>query len=160
LGFFCALTDEFPIFEPTLHSRFMDSSMFDTATFAALATAYLLVVFPILIILLVASWKIFTKAGQPGWAILIPIYNIYVYTKVLSRPKWWILLYFFGIVPFVGSFAVLFVSIIDSFRLAKLFGKAPVFGVGLLMLPFIFYAILAFGSAEYDEARVIEGELI
>ena len=134
--------------------------MFDTATFAALATAYLLVVFPILIILLVASWKIFTKAGQPGWAILIPIYNIYVYTKVLSRPKWWILLYFFGIVPFAGSFAVLFVSIIDSFRLAKLFGKAPVFGVGLLLLPFIFYSILAFGSAEYDEMRVVEGELI
>ena len=138
----------------------MDASLFDTATFAALATAYLLVVFPILIILLVASWKIFTKAGQPGWAILIPIYNIYVYTKVLSRPKWWTLLYFFGSVPFVGSFAVLFVSIIDSFRLALLFGKAPVFGVGLLLLPFIFYAILAFGSAEYDEARVIEGELI
>ena len=70
------------------------------------------------------------------------------------------MLYFFGIVPFVGSFAVLFVSIIDSFRLAKLFGKAPVFGVGLLLLPFIFYSILAFGSAEYDETRVIEGELI
>ena len=134
--------------------------MFDTAVFAALATAYILVVLPILLILIVASWKIFTKAGQPGWGILIPVYNIYVYTKVLSRPKWWILLYFFAIVPFVGSFAVLFVSIIDSFRLAKLFGKAPVFGVGLLLLPFIFYSILAFGSAEYDETRVIEGELI
>ena len=134
--------------------------MFDTAVFAALATAYILVVLPILLILIVASWKIFTKAGHPGWAILIPVYNIYVYTKVLSRPKWWILLYFFAIVPFVGSFAVLFVSIIDSFRLAKLFGKAPVFGVGLLLLPFIFFAILAFGSAGYDEAHVIEGELI
>lgn len=138
----------------------MDSSMFDTATFAALATAYLVIVVPILIIVLVASWKIFTKAGQPGWAIFIPFYNLYVFTKVLSRPKWWILLYFFGIVPFVGSFAVLFVSIIDSFRLAKLFGKAPVFGVGLLLLSFIFYPILAFGSAEYDETRVVEGALI
>jgi hypothetical protein len=138
----------------------MDASMFDTAMFAALATAYLLVVLPILLILIVASWKIFTKAGQPGWTILIPLYNIYVFTKVLSRPKWWILLYFFGIVPYVGSFAVLFVSIIDSFRLAKLFGKAPVFGVGLLLLSVIFYPILAFGSAEYDETRVVEGELI
>lgn len=134
--------------------------MLDATTWAALAGAYLLVVLPILIILIVASWKIFTKAGQPGWAVLIPFYNIYVYTKVLSRPKWWILLYFFGIVPFVGSFAVLFVSIIDSFRLAKLFGKAPVFGVGLLLLSIIFYPILAFGSAEYDETRVIAGELI
>ena len=75
-------------------------------------------------VLLIASWKIFTKAGQPGWAVLIPFYNIYVYTQVLRRPKWWILLYFFGFMPFVGSLAVLFVSIIDSVRMAKVFGKS------------------------------------
>ena len=70
------------------------------------------------------------------------------------------MLYFFGFVPFVGSLAVLFVSIIDSVRMAKVFGKAPVFGVGLGLLPFIFYLVLAFGSADYDEYRVVEGELI
>ena len=80
--------------------------------------------------------------------------------QVLRRPKWWILLYFFGFVPFVGSLAVLFVSIIDSIRMAKVFGKSPVFGVGLLLLPFIFYLVLAFGSADHDEYRVVEGELI
>ena len=138
----------------------MNASLFDVTTWAALAGAYFSVLLLLLGVLLIASWKVFTKAGQPGWAVLIPFYNVYVYTQVLRRPKWWILLYFFGIVPFVGSFAVLFVSIIDSFRLAKLFGKAPVFGVGLLLLSFIFYPILAFGSAEYDEMRVVEGELI
>lgn len=138
----------------------MNASLFDVTTWAALAGAYFSVLLLLLGVLLIASWKVFTKAGQPGWAVLIPFYNVYVYTQVLRRPKWWILLYFFGIVPFVGSFAVLFVSIIDSFRLAKLFGKAPVFGVGLLLLSFIFYPILAFGSAEYDETRVVEGALI
>ena len=138
----------------------MNASLFDVTTWAALAGAYFSVLLLLLGVLLIASWKVFTKAGQPGWAVLIPFYNVYVYTQVLRRPKWWILLYFFGFVPFVGSLAVLFVSIIDSVRMAKVFGKAPVFGVGLLLLPFIFYLVLAFGSADYDEYRVIEGELI
>ena len=138
----------------------MDTSLLDVTTWAALAGAYFSVLLLVLGVLLIASWKIFIKAGQPGWAVLIPFYNIYVYTQVLRRPKWWILLYFFGFVPFVGSLAVLFVSIIDSVRMAKLFGKSPVFGVGLLLLPFIFYLVLAFGSADHDEYRVVEGELI
>ena len=138
----------------------MASSMLDVTTWAALAGAYFSVLLLLIGVLLIASWKIFTKAGQPGWAVLIPFYNIYVYTQVLRRPKWWILLYFFGFVPFVGSLAVLFVSIIDSVRMAKVFGKPPVFGVGLLLLPFIFYLVLAFGSADHDEYRVVEGELI
>ena len=98
----------------------MNASLFDATTWAALAGAYLFVLLLLLGIILIASWKIFTKAGQPGWAVLIPFYNIYVYTQILRRPKWWILLYFFGLVPFVGSLAVLFVSIIDNVRMAGL----------------------------------------
>ena len=134
--------------------------MIDLSTLAALAGAYFSVILFLLTVLLIANWKIFTKAGQPGWAVLIPIYNIYVYTQVLRRPKWWILLYFFGFVPFVGSLAALFISVIDSIRMAKIFGKPPVFAVGLLLLPFIFYLILAFGSADHDECRVGKDELI
>ncbi|MBO74153.1 MAG: signal peptidase I [Flavobacteriales bacterium] len=138
----------------------MNLTMIDLSTWAALAGAYFFVFLLVFAVLIVASWRIFTKAGQPSWAVLIPVYNIYIYTQVLRRPKWWILLYFFGFVPFVGSLAVLFVSIIDSVRMAKVFGKAPVFGVGLLLLPFIFYLLLAYGSADYDEYRVAEGELV
>ncbi len=134
--------------------------MLDLTTLATLAGTYLSVILFLLAVLLIASWKILIKAGQPGWAALIPLYNIYVYTQVLRRPKWWILLYFFGFVPFVGSLVFLFVSIIDSVRMAKVFGETPVFGVGLLLLPFIFYLVLAFGSADHDEYRVVEGELI
>ena len=139
---------------------------FDTATdilmtlLAGLITAYLAIVIPIVLIAIVAIWRIFTKAGQPGWAVLIPFYNIYVYSQVVKRPGWWMLLYFASIIPVVGSLAVLFVSIIDNLRLAKLFGKSSGFGVGIILLGVVFLPILAFGDADYDETRVLEGELV
>ena len=139
---------------------------FDTATdilmtlVAGLITAYLVIVIPIVLIAIVAIWRVFTKAGQPGWAVLIPFYNIYVYSQVVKRPGWWMLLYFASIIPVVGSLAVLFVSIIDNLRLAKLFGKSSGFGVGIILLGVVFLPILAFGDADYDETRVLEGELV
>ncbi|MEX2394011.1 MAG: DUF5684 domain-containing protein [Actinomycetota bacterium] len=89
-----------------------------------------------------AGWRIFTKAGQPGWAILIPLYNTYVLLKVVGRPGWWLILY---LIPCVG----VVVLIITSLDLAKSFGKSAGFGVGLALLSPIFYPILAFGSAQY-----------
>jgi len=139
---------------------------FDTATdilmtlLAGLITAYLVIVIPIVLIAIVAIWRIFTKAGQPGWAVLIPFYNLYIYSQVVKRPGWWMLLYFASIIPVVGSLAVLFVSIIDSLRLAKLFGKSSGFGVGIILLGVVFLPILAFGDADYDETRVLEGEMV
>jgi hypothetical protein len=133
---------------------------FDTALLAGLITAYLAIVIPIVLIAIVAIWRIFTKAGQPGWAVLIPFYNIYVYSQVVKRPGWWMLLYFASIIPVVGSLAVLFVSIIDNLRLAKLFGKSSGFGVGIILLGVVFLPILAFGDADYDETRVLEGEMV
>lgn len=139
---------------------------FDTATdilmtlLAGLITAYLVIVIPIVLIAIVAIWRVFTKAGQPGWAVLIPFYNLYVYSQVVKRPGWWMLLYFASIIPVVGSLAVLFVSIIDNLRLAKLFGKSSGFGVGIILLGVVFLPILAFGDADYDETRVLEGEMV
>ena len=139
---------------------------FDTATdilmtlLVGLITAYLVIVIPIVLIAIVAIWRVFTKAGQPGWAVLIPFYNIYVYSQVVKRPGWWMLLYFASIIPVVGSLAVLFVSIIDNLRLAKLFGKSSGFGVGIILLGVVFLPILAFGDADYDETRVLEGEMV
>ena len=95
------------------------------------------------ILILAAWWKIFTKAGQPGWACIIPIYNLYVWCKIVGRPWWWILLM---LIPFV-NFIILIILIID---LAKSFGKGVGFGIGLLLLPVIFFPILGFGSAQYQ----------
>ena len=95
------------------------------------------------ILMIAAWWKIFTKAGQPGWACIIPIYNLYVWCKIVGRPWWWILLM---LIPFV-NFIILIILIID---LAKSFGKGAGFGIGLLLLPIIFFPILGFGSAQYQ----------
>ena len=89
-------------------------------------------------------WKIFAKAGKPGWACLIPIYNAIVMLEIVKRPVWWIIL---CMIPLV-NIVVMFILIFD---LARKFGKGAGFGLGLAFLGFIFYPILAFGSAEYDE---------
>ena len=96
-----------------------------------------------MILMIVGVWKIFTKAGQPGWASIIPIYNWYVWCKIVGRPGWWVLLLF---IPFV-NFIVGIVLCID---LAKSFGKGVGFGIGLVLLPLIFCPILGFGSAQYQ----------
>ena len=95
------------------------------------------------IIMIVAMWKVYTKAGQPGWAILIPIYNVYVMLKIAGKPGWWLILLFIPIVNIV-------IGIMALAGLADNFGKGGGFVVGLIFLPFIFYPILAFGSAKYQ----------
>jgi len=91
----------------------------------------------------VAMWKVFTKAGEPGWASIIPIYNLYIWCKIVGRPWWWILLM---LIPFV-NFIVAIILCID---LAKSFGKGVGFGIGLALLGIIFFPILGFGSAQYQ----------
>ncbi len=97
-----------------------------------------------------ALWKVFVKAGQPGWAAIIPIYNLYILLKVIGRPAWWLLLFVVGvIVPFVGWILLIVVSIIIAIDLAKSFAKSSGFAVGLFLLTFIFIPILGFGESRY-----------
>lgn len=133
---------------------------FLSAFWIGLITTYLFFTIGIALIFISAGWRLFSKAGQPGWAILIPFYNLYLYTQIIRRPKWWILLYFLGAIPILGVLGVLFLSVIDSIRLAKVFGRSTEFGVGLILLNIVFIAILAFGKSDYDAFRVTEGELI
>jgi hypothetical protein len=100
---------------------------------------------------IVALWKVFTKAGQPGWASIIPIYNLYIWCKIVGRPAWWILLWLI-------CFPIFY--IILSIDLAKSFGKGIGFGIGLIFLPFIFLLILGFGSAQYQGPSVAQGAAI
>ena len=101
------------------------------------------------LLIIVAMWKVFTKAGQPGWASIIPIYNLYVWCKIVGRPWWWILLM---LIPFVNFI----VGIILCIDMAKSFGKGAGFGIGLAFLGIIFWPILGFGSAQYQGPAVAQ----
>lgn len=95
----------------------------------------------VFIVLIVSAWKVTEKANYPGWAILVPIYNIYISLKIAGRPGWWL---FLLIIPVVN-----FIYVIIPFDTARKFGKGIGYGFGLLFLPFIFYPILGFGNARY-----------
>ena len=111
----------------------------------------------IAIIIFVSLWKIFQKAGRPGWEGIIPLYNYYILlVEVVGRPAWWIAFpiaaIVLGWVPIIGwliSIAFLVVHIIVSNDLSKAFGKGVGFTIGLVILGFIFFPILAFGNAQY-----------
>jgi len=94
-------------------------------------------------IILAGMWKIFTKAKQPGWAVIIPIYNTYILLKIIGRPWWWLLLLLIPIVNIV-------LGIMMYHELAKSFGKGVGYTLLLLLLPFIGFPVLGFGSAQYQ----------
>jgi hypothetical protein len=93
-------------------------------------------------VMIASMWKVFAKAGQPGWAAIVPIYNVIVLLKITGKPAWWIALF---MIPFVN----LIVAVMVIVSLAKSFGKGTGFGLGLLFFGFVFYPILGFGSASY-----------
>lgn len=97
----------------------------------------------IAIVIIVAMWKLFEKAGKPGWGCLIPFYNNYCLFDMAFGNGWLFLLMFLPIVNFV-------IIIMLFFKLAKAFGKGIGFGFGLLFLSIVFLPILGLGSAEYD----------
>ena len=109
---------------------------------AGFGCVFFIIYFAIIVVFLASLWKIFVKANQPGWAAIIPIYNIYVLTQIVGRPAWWIILF---IIPCVNIVAAIMLAL----DLAKSFGKEIGFAIGMILLPFIFYPILGFGSAQY-----------
>jgi hypothetical protein len=119
---------------------YKDDAMESLGTGVSIFMAFIYLVFALLIV--VSLWKLFIKAGKPGWTAIIPIYNIIVYLEIIGRPLWWILLL---LIPCVN----IVVSIITSIDFAKSFGKETGYGIGVWLLPIIFYPMLAFGDAQY-----------
>ena len=85
------------------------------------------------------SWyKIFSKAGQSGWKAFVPLLNIFTFTKIVDKPIWWSIIYI--ILP-IGY-------ILSALHISKAFDKKILFSVGLILLPFIFFPLLAFGKSK------------
>ena len=110
------------------------------AAAAGLCNCVMLLIFVVPTI--AGMWKVFEKAGKPGWAAIIPIYNTIVLIEIAGKPIWWILLL---LIPCVGI--VFFVIVLID--LCKNFGQGAGMAIGLLLLPCIFYPILGFGSSRY-----------
>jgi ABC-type sulfate transport system permease subunit len=114
----------------------------DSTLSAATGTASVVVGLLVAVFFIAVMWRIFTKAGRPGWASIVPIYNVIVMLQIVNRPTWWIVLM---LIP--GVNVVIGIMVISD--LAKSYGKGAGFAVGMIFLSFIFYPILAFGGAEY-----------
>ncbi len=106
------------------------------------ATVILLIQLAVLIVTFAGMWKVFTKAGEPGWAAIVPFYNFYVLLKIAGKPWWWLLVALTMCLTIVPM-------IIAGLGVAKNFGKSEGFGIGLGLLPFIFYPMLGYGDAQF-----------
>lgn len=113
-----------------------------TAAAASISVGYIIVCLALVVVSLVGMWKVFEKAGKPGWAAIVPFYNLYCLFEMSFGNGWLFLLSFVPCANFV-------VAIMCYFKLAKAFGKGIGFGFGLLFFNFIFMMILGFGDAEY-----------
>lgn len=121
-----------------------DVNSYTTTSISAgmFGSTYMITVLAIAVISIVAMWKIFTKANKPGWAAIVPFYNLYTEFEIAGMNGWMFLLLLIPIVNII-------VAIMLYVNLAKAFGKSTGFAIGLIFLNFIFMLILAFSSAEY-----------
>src|ERR1035437_6434700 len=117
------------------------------AVFLPLFFLWMTFCFAAAVLMLVSLWKIFEKTGRPGWAGIIPIYNVVLMFQMVGMSPWLILL---AVIPFVGPFIFFIVSIMMYVKLARAFGQGEGFAVGLILLPIVFLPILAFGQARFN----------
>ena len=110
-----------------------------TGAIAAMGLFFWILSMALSILMIVSLWKIFKKAGKPGWASIIPIYNIYIMCEIAEKEWWYVLL---SCVPFANIYAM----IVLYNGMAKRFGKSGGFVAGMILLPVIFFPILAFGK--------------
>ena len=110
-----------------------------TGAIAAMGLFFLVLFMALSILMIISLWKIFKKAGKPGWASIVPIYNIYIMCEIAEKEWWYVLL---SCVPFVNIYAM----IVLYNGMAKRFGKSGGFVAGMILLPVIFFPMLAFGK--------------
>ncbi len=132
-----------------LFAQTVTNTMTTSQTSSAGVGSLLAIIVPTLLIvavLMAAQWKIFKKAGKPGWAALIPVYNTYVLFEITGYPAWIALL---QLVPIANLIAVVY-AIMATFKLARLFGKSDGFALCMIFFPYVTYPILGFGSATFS----------
>lgn len=135
-----------------------------TTTFNGVIAKILLVsmmmfVLPLIVLQIVAMWKLFEKAGKPGWASIVPVYNIIVLFEIIGYKWYYIFLFLLGWVPIVGQLALALFSIHYNIKLSKAFGKDIGYGIGLAFLPVVFMLIFAFSKNINYVGPTVNGDI-
>lgn len=139
----------------SVHSRFGLDSFF--SIILGVFAIIFLVLFIIYLLTAVGQWKLFKKAGKPGWAALVPVYNTYVLCQIVGVSPWWILVTFIagviaGMVPmlsFIMTITSVYFGVLIAVSVARSFGKNDGYAIGIYFLGFIFYLILGFDDSKY-----------
>ncbi len=126
---------------------------YGSQNFEEVGTGSFLFMILVMVFYIYVYWRVFEKAGKPGWAVIIPIYNVIILLEIVGKPWWWLLLFLIPVVNII--FAVWMTNL-----LSLSFGKGIGFTLGLLFLSFIFYPILAFSNAEYQGPAGIKDQNI
>ena len=128
----------------------------ESGALGALLAVYLIVVIAIYVVTVIGLWKMYVKAGRPGWAAIIPVYNWWVWVEMIGRPRWWfwalvasVLLSWIPIVGIILSLLMFVLYLLGCLDMAKAFGRGSGTGIGLWLVPFVFAPILGFGDAQY-----------
>ena len=119
---------------------------------AGMIAVVIVVALVIYVLLVIAQWKIFTKAGEAGWKSIIPFYNIAILYKISNMSPWLVLVYIGTIIPILNIFAGIAIYVFTLYQkinLAKGFNKETGFTVGMIVLPTIYSLILGLGDSKY-----------
>ena len=136
----------------------MDTYSYDVndGALGALFAVYVIFMIAIYVVTVVGLWKMYVKAGRPGWAAIIPIYNWWVWVEMIGRPRWWfwalvasVLLSWIPIVGVILGILMFVLYLMGCLDMAKAFGRGAGTGIGLWLVPFVFAPILGFGDAQY-----------
>lgn len=119
---------------------------------AGFIAAFSLVFLAIAVVLIIAMWKVFEKAGQPGWAILVPFYNLVILFRIGGQSGWWAASFLLNFIPVIGTLAYLVIFFINQYKVSVRFGQGVPFAIGLILLSPIFWCLLAFGDYKYQPA--------
>jgi hypothetical protein len=119
------------------------------AGLVAFFAAFAFVFIAIGLVVVVGMWKTFDKAGQPGWAAIVPFYNLVVMFRIGGQSGWFALSYLLNFIPIIGTLAFLGIIIWNHVNISKRFGQGVGFAIGLVLLAPIFWLILGFGSSKY-----------
>ncbi len=128
-----------------------DEALAAAAGIMAFLAAFAFVFIAIGLVAAIGMWKTFEKAGQPGWAAIIPIYNLVVMFRLGGQSGWFALAILLNLIPFIGGLAWLGIIIWNHVNISKRFGQGVGFAIGLVLLAPIFWLILGFGSSKYDD---------